>query len=104
MTAESAGDVEAAMTAFQRASRIVEQQVVRERRLYPFRVAALYASFYNKWERRLSAEERNEVGGATKKVVERILTLPEHARNNRVVARCEADLGGLISRLESQEG
>lgn len=95
------GDSTQAMTAFRRARKTINEQVKNERLHYPYRVAALYSDFYDRFEARLTPADREEIANAARFVGRRIQELPENRQRERDVRRCKDAMDYVIARIES---
>jgi hypothetical protein len=88
MRAISLGDVSTCMAAFREARKLIHGQIERERLHYGYRVAALYADFYEKFATVLQPPNREEIRRAAKHVCERIEKLPPERQKQRYVENC----------------
>jgi hypothetical protein len=84
----SLGDVATCMRAFREARKLIHNEIERERLRYGYRVATLYADFYEKFESALSPQQKEEIQRAAKHVCERIEKLPLERQNQRYVHTC----------------
>lgn len=97
------GSPPSCMTAFRKARQTVNQQINDDRLQYPYRIAIMYADFYDTFESELSIKERDEVARAAKFVASRIESLPEVRRRHKDVVRCADELAYLLLRVEEDE-
>lgn len=81
-------DVAAAMSAFRKARTIIFQQIVDDRRHYPYRVATGLAELYNAFAATLGKSQKDEIARAAKYVRDRIEKLPGFRQEQRYVADC----------------
>lgn len=86
--AVSLGDASTCMAAFRDARKLIHNQIERERLHYGYRVAALYADFYEKFEPVLQPQHKEEIKRAAKHVCERIEKLPPWRQDQRYVHTC----------------
>jgi hypothetical protein len=81
-------DARGCMVAFAEARRLVYSQMDRERLHYPYRVAALFADFYDTFASRLESSQVSEIKRAAQYVADRISKLPEDRQKQRYVEEC----------------
>jgi SIR2-like domain len=91
------------MQNFRRARRIVNEQIIKERLRYPYRVASMYGEFFDWFERRLTASEREEIGRAARFVAERIAKLPDDRQQEKQIVRCRSVMKRLMASVELKE-
>jgi hypothetical protein len=84
----SLGDVSTCMRAFRDARKLIHNQIERERLRYGYRVATLYADFYEKFAPSLKPQHKDEIKSAAKHVCERIEKLPPERQGQRYVHTC----------------
>jgi hypothetical protein len=84
----SLGDASTCMAAFRNARKLIHDQIERERLYYPYRVASLYADFYERFASVLSPPNREEIKRAAKHICERIQKLPQERQQQRYVVEC----------------
>jgi len=82
------GDVATCMRSFRRAREIINRQIKKERLHYPYRVAILYAEFYDKFQVAVSSVEIKEVVDAADFVLGRIQALPDAMREHKHIKDC----------------
>ena len=92
----SLGDASTCMTAFRNARKLIHNQIERERLHYPYRVASLYADFYDKFAPELKAQNKEEVKRAAKHICERIAKLPLDRQQQRYVHECWENLQRVV--------
>jgi hypothetical protein len=92
------GEAATSMSAFREVRRIVNQQIQRERLHYPYRVAAGYKDFWDKFGAGLTQEERKEVERAAAFVAERIQRLPERYQAQRYVSECRQSMQYVVEQ------
>jgi tetratricopeptide (TPR) repeat protein len=97
------GDSTTAMARFREAREIINQQIKRERRHFPYRVAATYADFYDTFEPKLTADHKEEITRAAKFVADRIKQLPEMRQRQRYVIECSQKMAYVMNKSEKQE-
>jgi tetratricopeptide (TPR) repeat protein len=81
-------DVTGAMTAFSEARKLIYGQIVRERLHYPYRVAAMFADFYDTFASRLTPPQRGDIKRAAQYISDRISILPDDRQKQRYVEEC----------------
>ena len=81
-------DVSTCMAAFRDARKLLHNQIEIERLYYGFRVATLYADFYEKFASVLQPQQKEEVKRAAKHVCDRIEKLPLERQNQKYVQKC----------------
>lgn len=85
----SLGDVSTCMGAFRDARKLIHNQIEEKERLrYGYRVATLYADFYEKFEPVLQPQHKEEIKRAAKHVCERIEKLPPERQDQRYIRTC----------------
>ena len=89
-------DSETCMQYFRKARKIINEQIKRERLHYPYRVATLYALFYDKFYLSLNDKSKEEVVKAATFVANRIKTLPERRQQQRYVSNCADAMNYII--------
>jgi hypothetical protein len=94
----SLGDVSTCMGAFREARQLIHNQIERERLRYGYRVATLYADFYDKFEPVLRPQQKEEIKRAAQHVCERIEKLPLERQNQKYVHTCWEQLQKILER------
>jgi len=94
----SLGDVSTCMGAFREARQLIHNQIERERLRYGYRVATLYAEFYEKFEPVLKPPQKEEIKRAAQHVCERIEKLPLERQNQKYVHTCWEQLQKILER------
>jgi hypothetical protein len=93
------GNKSTCMSAFRKASKIINKQVKRERLHYPYRVASNYALFYDRFGAELESSEKQEIRRAAEYILQLIEHLPKNIQEIRHVADCEAAMNHVIKNI-----
>jgi hypothetical protein len=99
VTAIENNDQNTCMQNFRRARKIVNEQITKERLRYPYRIAAMYADFFECFEGRLSMSDKTEIGRAARFVAERIAKLPEDRQLEKQIVRCRAAMEKVLGSV-----
>ena len=97
MRAIHQGDASTAMAAFRQARKLIHNQLERERLHYPYRVASMYADFYDRFAHELPLGSKEEVKRAAQHICDRIEKLPPDRQEQRYVQDCWARLQKIVS-------
>jgi hypothetical protein len=92
----SLGDPSSCMRDFRSARLLIHNEIERERLHYGYRVATLYADFYEKLGPKLKPQDKDEIRRAAKHVCERIEKLPPVSQDQRYVRTCWERLQKII--------
>jgi hypothetical protein len=99
VTAIENNEANTCMQNFRRARKIVNEQIAKERLRYPYRIATMYADFFERFEGRLSMSEKTEIGRAARFVTERIAKLPEDRQVEKQIVRCRAAMEKVLGSV-----
>jgi hypothetical protein len=88
------------MTAFRRARNIIFRQVTNERLHYPYRVAANYKEFLDRFAGELASKDIQEIKKAAAKLVENIEDLPSGRKEQKPIRECQKAMEYVIKRAD----
>ncbi|MBN2412468.1 SIR2 family protein [candidate division KSB1 bacterium] len=92
---------EKCMDNFRSARRIINRQIRKERRHYPYRIAIGYQDFIDKFGISLKTDELKEVKFAARDVLQRIQELPDNRRTHRYVKKCFEIMTYVIEKTDA---
>jgi hypothetical protein len=95
---------EEAMKSFSKARTIVNRQIMDKRRHYPYRVAAHYQKFLDRFGSELSVSQLTEIGEAAREVRSRIDELIPRRRKHKFVVGCERAMEDIMKRTAKLSG
>ena len=81
-------DVQSPISNFRHARKIINEQMRKERRYYPYRVASYYKEFYDKYENSLADNQKQEIMNAASYVLEQISKMDEARKSHKYVEEC----------------
>jgi len=88
-----------AVKLFRRARTLVNRQIKDVVRHYPYRVAASYQNFFDRFRSEFSREEMNEMYQAAVTVKDQIQILTNDRRRNRYVRQCDKAMDYIIETI-----
>ncbi len=91
------------MNNFKDARNILNRQVQRENRFYPYRIASLYYDFFEKFSSKFSAKDFNAILNASTHIVNRIDALSLRMQQNKYVIDCKLKLQLLIDEISRMD-
>lgn len=93
-------NVTTAMENFRNARIIINREIIDEKRRYPYKVAANYQPFLDKYRDSLSVGELDEIAMAARDVNQMIGRLSQDRTKHRDVVRCNKAMRYIIKRVE----
>ncbi len=93
--------VDGAMKNFKEAHKIINRQIRKERRHYPYRVALLYQDFFDKFVLSLSSKELNDIKRSSLDIYNRIQELPKNRGAHKYVKKCNEVMIYMLDRINS---
>jgi len=88
------------MAQFRKARKIIDRQVKDERFLhYPYRVALSYVNFYERFENKISQNDREEIGRAAKYIQKNIENLPGKIQRRKYINKCYSEIMPMVESI-----
>ena len=93
-------DATTAMDKFRNARTIINREIIDEKRRYPYRVAANYQPFFDKYHESLSLSNLNEIATAARDINQMINRLSPNDAKHMDISRCRNAVRYIITRVE----
>jgi hypothetical protein len=94
-------EVEGSLEYFRKSVGIITEQIRRERRYYPYRVAALYAEYYDSKESSFKNAEKTEIAQAADFVRSKIERLSDYRKHQKHIQKCDQAMSYILKKTKS---
>ena len=91
------------MKNFKKARNLLNKQIQRENRFYPYRIAILYYDFYEKFSGILKEEDLSIIFKSCKYIISKIDKLTSYRRTQRYVEECKLKLSLIMEQTKPEK-